>query len=689
MALNDLVPYRPMRAAEFGAGAAAPAAVIDLRDFLSLIRRRRTWVLWPAAACTAAALIFVAVAPVRYKATAQLLLDPQGLRVLQNDLTPRTDQGEAQLADAESQLQVISSGEVLTAVVERERLQDDPEFGAAPPGLLGSLLSLFTDAPTEQDRVLKAVRTLRYWVATSRPDKTFVIDVSVWSKDRNKAARIANDIASTYLEQQLAARSDAAKRTNAALVARFAELRERVSQSAHRVEDYKAQHQIVGAGGELVNEQQLSELNKQFVLAQTATADQRSRYEDILRLQRDRSDPDAIAEVVQSPTITALVSRYADAKRALADQAALGPLHPKYQAAAEQVKQMRGLIDDEVARIGKVALSDYNRARANEEALQQKLQALKAEVTSTNESLVRLRELEREAESDRAVYDAMLSRAKEVGEQEGVDDNNSRVITRAVPPLDKSGPPRLLIIAGALGCGLLAGFGLALASEQLAQDGTAEHESGTELGMRVLARMPDCSKMPTPVFAPKSAHAAAIRQLLDALDLDSRGGEASLVLFDSPNDADLRSTVALNFAIGAGERGRRVLLVEGDDRPGGAGPARETHGVQNEGAGGRSNPIRRTPWHGVKVMQLRGDAAEGRPSADEAYDALLVSAHDFDLVLLDGSQALPGQTSRDALFVDAVVLVIRKNLARAAKFGKALQAAGSAPENVTGAVLVG
>lgn len=275
-----------------------------------------------AAVCTIGALVFAYTLPTRYTATAQILLDLQGLHVLQNDLTPRADQSaDAQLADAESQLQVVSSGTVLTSVVEREKLQDDPEFGAVPPGLLGSLLDGRSNLEP-QDRILNAVRILHDHLTVRRPDRTFVIDVSVWSEDRIKAARIADAVATIYIDKQLAAKTDAAKRTNATLVSRLAELRERVSLSAHRVEDYKAQHKIIGAGGQLLSEEKLSALNNQLVLAQTATAEQLSRYEDIKRLQREHSDTDAVAEAIQSPTITALRSKYADAKRSLAYEGA-------------------------------------------------------------------------------------------------------------------------------------------------------------------------------------------------------------------------------------------------------------------------------------------------------------------------------------------------------------------------------
>jgi len=105
------------------------------------------------------------------------------------------------------------------------------------------------------------------------------------------------------------------------------------------------------------------------------------------------------------------------------------------------VAQSRHRIDEELSRIAETALSDYNRARANEEEIARSVDTLKGDVTKTNQQMVRLRELESEAESDRAVYTAFLNRAKEVGEQKDLNDTNSRIITRAVPPTAKSGPP--------------------------------------------------------------------------------------------------------------------------------------------------------------------------------------------------------------------------------------------------------
>jgi succinoglycan biosynthesis transport protein ExoP len=131
---------------------------------------------------------------------------------------------------------------------------------------------------------------------------------------------LANAIATVYLEREFDARAEASKRTSGTLQSRLAELRERLARSAQRVEDFKEKNKIIGASGELVTEQQLSALNRQLAQARAGTAERRARYDDVRRLQRSSAEPDAIAEAIESPTITALRSQYAEAKQAGSEQ---------------------------------------------------------------------------------------------------------------------------------------------------------------------------------------------------------------------------------------------------------------------------------------------------------------------------------------------------------------------------------
>jgi polysaccharide biosynthesis transport protein len=663
-----------------------PAAVIDMRGLIAVLQRQRNWILWSAAAFTVLGIIVAFILPVRYTATAQILLDVHGLQVLQGDLTPHADRSaDAQLADAESQLQVISSSSVLMSVVESERLQDDPEFGGAGPGFLSSLFGGY------EDRVLKAARTLQSRMGTRRPDKSFVIDVSVSSSDPNKSARLANAIAKAYLDRQIDSRTDASKRTSGALVSRLAELKDRASRSARRVEDFKEQNEIVGAGGELVSEQQLTALNKQLADARGLMAEKRARYEDIQRLQRNGAEPAAIAEAIESPTITALRSQYAEAKQAEANKSAiLGPRHPAVIAAAAQVAQSQRRIEEELSRIAETALSEYNRARANEEQIEKSVSALKTDVTQTNQKFVRLRELQSEAESDRAVYVAFLNRAKEVGEQQDLNDTNSRIITEAVPPTTKSWPPRTLIIASSLLFGLVAGAAMGLLREQFSPTVYSAQQLTTDFGVRVLAELSDFEAPPSPVFSSQSPEAAAMRRALGAVRSRARGKSTDIVLVTSLTDStDIRSIIALNLAICAGAEGADVLLVMGHSIYHDAAEPLDRSTEQQPERLNFGDGIVQTPWPGVELLMAPSGEGAYRNMTDRLRDALADAAADFDFIVIDDEFSLGESVARRfPKLLDNIIMVVESGYTRRDRLKEQLdELLGQNPAEFAGVVL--
>ena len=115
---------------------------------------------------------------------------------------------------------------------------------------------------------------------------------------------------------------------------------------------------------------------------------------------------------------------------------------------------------------------------------------------------------------DRAVYAAFLNRAKEVGEQQDLNDTNSRIITRAVPPTAKSSPPRTLIMAGSFILGLIGGGMIGLLREQFNPTVISARELATDFRMRVLAELSDYADAPSPVFRSETPQAEAMHRLL-------------------------------------------------------------------------------------------------------------------------------------------------------------------------------
>jgi succinoglycan biosynthesis transport protein ExoP len=437
---------------------------------LAFVRRSKLYPLAGVLAALVVASIMELVVTPRYRASIQILLAPTDLRLVEKSVLPPAQASDANVMQVESETRVLTSDRVLRRVVRNEHLTDDAEFqlrGAwGLDGLIGSLRSIVGTRPEQAktvDRELDALRLLQRKINAKRAERTYVVDVAVESSDPAKSARIANSIGTAYVDEQADARAEAARRGTESLSARLNEQRERVRQAEEQVELYKAQHNIVGPAGRLVDEQQLTELNNQLIAARGRTAEAKARYEQVLQSRRAGLDQGAVPEAVQSSTLGLLRDQYGTIARQEANLAAeLGPRHPSVIEARAQLSKAQQQIGDETARIAEASRIGYERALANENALASSLAVLKQRSIDTGLASVKLRELEREAEASRAVYQSFLVRTREISEQERLDTANVRILADAEPPPGRSWPPRrTLMLPALLMLGLLGGIGLA------------------------------------------------------------------------------------------------------------------------------------------------------------------------------------------------------------------------------------
>ncbi|RYE32620.1 MAG: hypothetical protein EOP23_11795 [Hyphomicrobiales bacterium] len=450
--------------------AAMPAQLARLADpvwIVGTLWARRGLILLMALLGLALAIVAGLLMTPKYVSTAQLFIDPRDLRVLQNDVSPNTVGSDPTSITGylESQARVIASDSIKSRVVERLNLDRDPDFGGASAGFLARLMG--ADTGPSPKATLYALAALDRTVAVRRGERTFVIDISATAQDPDKAAKIANALAEAYLEDQTAVRSEAAQRATTALTGRLEELRNRLRIAEEKAEKYKEANNIVGVGGRSLSEEQLSLNNTQLVAARTRATEAKAKYDQITATRATNIEAGAIPEAVASNTMTALRAQLGAALAKEADLvSSLGARHPALASSQSQVRDARRQIADELSRIARAAKAEYDRAVESERQLARRVDQLTAGQYAAGRASVQLRELEREVESSRAIYDAFLRRARETGELGGIDTTNARIISPAMPPLEKSGMSRrTLAMLGAFGgggAGMLLALGLAL-----------------------------------------------------------------------------------------------------------------------------------------------------------------------------------------------------------------------------------
>ncbi len=605
----------------------------------------------------------------------------------------------------ESQVRVLTSDSVLRRVIKTEELDRDPEFV--------SQSSWFGSA---NDSTVAALNALRRSIVVKRAERTYVVDVAVSSRDPAKAARIANAIAQAYLAEQTDVRSDAARQVSQSLSARLKELADRVRAAEERVEAFKAHNNIISANGQLVNEQQLSDLNKQLADARARTAEARGRLDQIESVQKSRGENGAFAAAVLSQTITALRAQYAEVLRREAEQkTSLGDRHPAVIEIEAQAERLRRMIEDEVGRIAIAGRAEYESAKASEEQIARNVDSLKQNALTTNEAMVTVREFEREAQANRTVYEAFLARARETGEQEGVDTKNIHVISRADLPQRRSFPPSNTVMAlSALLIGIAAGTGIVLmrdtygSRERRAYGGQSlfdgrlasaiqelwQSASGTST-IPVLAILPsaDVSYGLSAAEDPQSRFAAEIRRVYEAVCAGRPASAHPSILVVAPDAGDDTVTVALALAAVIATS-QRVLLIDADlerrtllaiDAD------RNEAGLVDVATGRRAlaDVVIRDPETNINLVPFvsQGSRRDGRISEADVRHAFDQTKR-FDTVIVAALDLRrnPG-TSFFAGLVDHIVLVAREEDAESGAVDAFVARLGREGSKVRGAVL--
>lgn len=443
-----------------------------LETLLGFLRRQFPIFVFVVTCSLALGLVYLFTAPAQFTAHAMLLIDSSKLRILEQQAPVDAPIDTAQV---ETQLEILKSEGVGLAVVKSLKLAEDPEFGAARPGVLGSIIGFFLSSgpPSETKLTRKALASFLGKRSITRVNRTYVLDISFTSLDPARSAEIANEIAEAYIVDQLEAKYSATKRASSWLQDRIKELRQQASDADRAVLDYKEKNKIVAVGSNpsggsarLLGEQQLEELNTQLGAARAAAEETKARLQRISDVMQREVPDAAVADSLHSEVIIRLRNNYLDmAAKESIWSARYGSSHLAAVNLRTQMAELKRSIHDELGRIAESHKSDYEIAKSRVEGLERELQKLVANSQVINRDRLGLTDLESTAKVYHSIYDNFLQRYMEAIQQQSFPITEARVISVAAIPEQKSSPLLfpVLGIAGVLG--ILISFGGAVFRE--------------------------------------------------------------------------------------------------------------------------------------------------------------------------------------------------------------------------------
>lgn len=383
--------------------------------------------------------------PRKYTATTTLYFDPQ-----QVSLDGQQGQGLSQevvLARIDSQSQILISRRVLAAVARELKLETDREFGGPPVTVTAKLGKAVT---------------------VQREDNTYVVNLAVKSKDADKSANIANTIVKAFTTEQQTAAAGDYDSNSTTLDGRLQELEAQLRQAEQAAADFRTRNNLeTAATADPDQAKRTAALEELLLAAQSKTIAAKARFDAVSRFEvADLVSGNAPAEgssAASSTTLAQLQQQYGTASATVSNLATkLGARHPQLVAARATLDSVSAAIRGEIARMTTAAEADYERARAEEEAVAKELSVQRALDNNQSGPLIEYRELKRKADAAREIYETVLKHSRQTSEEQRLVKSNVRVISPAEPPLQADGPPRsILLVACAFG-GLIAGLMLGL-----------------------------------------------------------------------------------------------------------------------------------------------------------------------------------------------------------------------------------
>ena len=531
-------------------GRRAGPAENHVLDYLASIYRHRYLAAAVFAVVVAAAGIRASTTTPLYRAQARVMIE------IEDDETTALSGvlGGENARDPEpfyqTQFRILTGRELARRTVSRLDLGTHPEFAGVASDQ-AALVSAFVGRVSADP------------IKSSR-----LVDVGFVSADPELSARAANQLARDYVERNAEMRRANLTSSITWLDQELERQRGRVEASERAMATYRERQNAMSLqDSQNIVVARLNSLNDAVTKARTTLAQKESLYEQVKELTAVEA-ADTIPAIQQNNYIQSLKSHVADLERERTNLAErYGERHPEIIKVNASIRDARRQLESEISKALDGIRNDYQTALAEERSLERSLDEQKGAVLTLSRKNVSYTVLEREAQSNRQVYESLLQRQKELQVLASSRGNNVRLVDEAEVPRAPFVPDikRSLVMA------TLAGLALALALvgglTYLDDTVKTPEDVAQKLQVPFLGMVP---KVPAAkaLLSGDVPHAfgEAFRSLRTALAFSNGATSGRVIVVTSSQPLEGKTTTASNLAIALALGGENVLLVDADLR---------------------------------------------------------------------------------------------------------------------------
>ncbi|TDU71376.1 capsular exopolysaccharide synthesis family protein [Prosthecobacter fusiformis] len=479
------------------------------------------------------------------------------------DVKEVTDKDWANTEAMNTLAATMRSSTFLERLIDREKLQTRPD-------LFGGKL------PSAEDALPQAVGILSGALKAAPRVGTRLLDITATHGDPIVARDLAVATAKGVMKWDLEQRSQSVGVANEFLMQEAERLRKKVELSEQALQKYRVENNAVSL-----------EENQNLVVSQLQDISSKlsQQTNDRVRLETDyaallqmKSRPDEAVNlqiVANHPTLNGISTALAARRSEFAAlQSRYKSKHPKYTAAQSDIANLEARFREALPQVSvsleASLLASLESAKVNEKKLQEALAEQEKKSFELDALSIEYNVRKREMESDKAVYESVISRLKEVDLTKGMDQSKLKLHQLPSAPGYQIWPQPSRIISSGVGGGFALAAGVIFLLFFMDRTIKSVDQAEKILRLPVLATINKAKYSDEAGAILKHAEhspvAESFRSLRVMANLLGKEEDRRVFVVTSALPSEGKTFCSCNYALSLAQQGLKTLLIDADLR---------------------------------------------------------------------------------------------------------------------------